>query len=210
MQIGILNFIKGFLLPSIVFPIGIIIIVILLILVFKKNQGVSKFRISSFTLLMYYYIHLMLVNIVGIPTITELNRIAGLGEPFFNPKLNLIPMVDGFSLSFILNIFLFMPFGFLCPMISVNYKKARNTLLLGLGLSLAIEVSQLFTLHRASDIDDLLTNILGTVIGYLCFRLFVKMKFIKSNYGMQGNGKDLSQHLPLIITVIAFVVGFCG
>ena len=82
----------------------------------------------------------MLVNIVGIPTLDEYKRLLQLGETFFNPNVNLIPFSDGFSLSFILNIFLFIPFGFLCPLISKSYERIRNTFLIGMGLSFVIYI----------------------------------------------------------------------
>ncbi|MRT18404.1 VanZ family protein, partial [Vitellibacter sp. q18] len=96
-----------------------------------------------------------------------------------NPNINLIPFSDGFSLSFILNILLFVPLGFLCPLISKTFERLRNTFLIGFGLSLFIETIQLFTLHRATDIDDLLTNVIGTIIGYFCFKLIAKLRIVK-------------------------------
>lgn len=68
---------------------------------------------------MYYYLCLLFTNIVGIPSIGEYVRLSQLGEAFFNPNINLIPLSDGFSLSFILNIILFIPLGFLCPIIII-------------------------------------------------------------------------------------------
>ncbi|WP_395970712.1 VanZ family protein [Clostridioides sp. ES-S-0054-01] len=111
-------------------------------------------------------------------------------------------------MSFLLNIFLFIPLGFLCPMISRIYERAQNAILLGTGLSLFIEIIQLFTLYRASNVNDLLTNVLGTIIGYLCFRLIVKLKIVKSNYNQDSKMNDLSQYLPFAIMAVTFVIEF--
>ena len=207
-QLGLFDAILDLLYIQPVFLLGIIIIGILLIVIFKKNSNIPKVKICVVSLIMYYYVCLLLVNIVGIPSLSEYIRLKRLGESFFNPKVNLIPFSDGFSLSFILNVFLFIPLGFLCPMISSKFERIHNTILTGFGLSMLVEISQLFTLHRATDIDDLITNILGTVIGYLCFRLAMGLGFIKSDSSQQFKEKDFFEYLPVIIIVVAFVVGF--
>lgn len=158
---------------------------------------------------MYYYLCLTFKNIVGIPNISELSRLSHLGEPFFNPNINLVSLSDGFSLSFILNIVLFVPIGFFSSIISGTYEQAKKVILLGLSLSIIIEISQLFTLYRATDINDLSTNILGTLIGYLCYRLVVKLKIVKSylkhSVSLENN---FTRFIPIMIMVLAFIITF--
>lgn len=122
--------------------------------------------------------------------------------------MNFLFFRDGLNLSFILNIFLFIPLGFLCPIISKSYEHVKNIILLGFGFSLFIEVAQLFTLYRVTDIDDLLTNVLGTIIGDLCFKLILKFQSFKSCSTQQTFKKDSLTYLPVMIAVIAFVLGF--
>lgn len=160
------------------------------------------------SLLIYYYLCVLFTHIVGIPTLSELIRVSQLGEAFFNPNLNLIPLSDGFSLSFILNIFLFIPLGFLCPIISRTFERAGNIFLIGFVLSILNEISQLFTLYRATDIYDLLTNLIGAMTGYLCFGLAAKRQFVKTYSNQQSEGKDNSAYLPVFIIMVAFVLGF--
>lgn len=170
------------------------------------NATISKLRTTFFSLTMYSYLLLVFANIVGMPNLSELKRCYLLGEPFFYPNLNLIPLADGITFGFLANILLFVPFGFFCPMLSKHYENAKSTILLGFGLSLFIECSQLFTLYRATDIDDLLTNTCGTAIGYLFFRLLVKLKIIKPK--ANASKKDLSRYLPFFIIAIAFFTNF--
>lgn len=190
-----------------IFLIGLFIVAIALVIVLKKNSALSKMKIVLSSLLTYYYLCIVVNNVVGTPTIGEFIRLSKLGEPIFNPNINLVPCSDGMSFSFILNIFLFMPLGFLCPMISKKFESIKNTVLMGFGLSLCIEISQLFTLHRATDIDDLLTNVIGTVAGYYCYRLLVKLKFVSPGSGQPYGKKDSSNYLPVIIVVTAMVLG---
>lgn len=210
-QISLFESITGMLLLKPIFLLGIVIICILLAVLFKKNNSLPKMKISIASLILYYYLCLLLTNIVGIPTMNEFIRLSQLGESLFHPKVNFLPFSDGFSLSFILNIFLFIPLGFLCPIISKTYERAKNIILLGFGLSLSVEVTQLFTLYRVTDINDLLTNVLGTVIGYLCFQVILKFRSARSQeaYPCQQSARKHSlAYLPVMIIGIAFVLGF--
>lgn len=76
-------------------------------------------------------------------------------------------------IHFLLNVSLFLPFGLLFPFI---YKKATlaKVTLIGLSLSLVVEIAQIFINGRDCDIDDLLCNVLGTVVGYLLYALMKK------------------------------------
>lgn len=207
-ELGLVDTIKGLLLVHPIFLLGIAIILITMIIIFKKDRTTSKIKTSILSLILYYYLCLVLGNIVGIPTLNEFRRLTRLGESFFNPNINLIPFSDGFSLSFILNIFLFIPLGFLCPFISKTFERAKNTLLIGLGLSLFIEFIQLFTLYRATDINDLLTNIMGTIIGYFCFKVVSKLSKGKQHSISDSKKKDYTKYIPTIIIITAFVLGF--
>lgn len=68
------------------------------------------------------------------------------------------------------NVLLFIPYGFLC---SWNFDWAKSLwkcTLFGAAVSLGIESLQLMTGRGFFQIDDILTNILGTVIGCLLFQ----------------------------------------
>ena len=172
------------------------------------EQIIKTEKTSILSLMLYYYLCMMLVNIVGIPTLNEFIRMSQLGEPFFKPNINLIPFSDGLSFSFVANIFLFIPLGFLCPLISSAYLRVKNVFFIGLGLSLFIEIVQLFTLYRATDINDLLTNVIGTLIGYCCFRFVQKIRGRKPHSPSRSAKKGHTAYLPVIIMIIAFGVGF--
>lgn len=208
-QLGLLESIMDLLAIDPIFLFGIVLIAVPLILICKKESSINKAKITFLSLIMYYYLCVMLGHIVGIPTLKEYIRLSYLGETFFNPKLNLIPLSDGFSLSFILNIFLFIPLGFLCPFISKSYTKMKNTILIGIGFSLFIEIAQLFTLHRATDINDLLTNVIGTCIGYLCSKwILTKREGSEAYSGIKPKGKDYTVYIPISIIAVTSILGF--
>lgn len=191
-----------------IFLLGIIIIGVSLVSLFRRNHNISKIKTTTASLILYYYLCILLINIIGMPTLNDLIRLSQSGYSIFNPNLHLIPFSDGISLSFILNIFLFVPFGFLCPLICRKYERARNTILIGFGLSLFVEISQLFTLARATDIDDLLTNVMGTILGYLIFKLIAKLGIIKQHSTLQYEEKDYTKYLLIIIIASTIILGF--
>ena len=72
------------------------------------------------------------------------------------------------------NIFLFIPIGYLLPRL---WPGLRNFFLFLLTCVLAItlvELLQLVTLLGSLDIDDLILNLFGMLLGYLCFIIFKK------------------------------------
>ena len=76
-------------------------------------------------------------------------------------------------LNIILNILLFIPFGYLLPSL---FPRLRwwQVVLLGLAFSLCIELLQLITKLGYADVDDLINNTLGDAIGWLCYKLILK------------------------------------
>lgn len=68
------------------------------------------------------------------------------------------------------NIAMFIPFGLLFPLTFPKRSSFLSVLLTGAGLSCSIEIIQWFMENRWSDIDDLILNTFGTVLGYGIFR----------------------------------------
>lgn len=75
-------------------------------------------------------------------------------------------------LNLVGNIVAFVPFGFLLPMISPKERRAGMIFLLALELSLMIEVVQLFSHVGSFDVDDLILNTAGGLLGYGAYRAF--------------------------------------
>jgi len=108
-----------------------------------------------------------------ISIIRDINEvgIAYSGDTLFMIKL-IVRNVGG-------NIVMFMPLGFLVPVIREYCKRFKNILMIGLIVSLGIETLQFvenllrISLGRIIDIDDVICNVLGTILGYLIYRLLI-------------------------------------
>lgn len=81
--------------------------------------------------------------------------------------LNLVPLSfegPGAVVDAVLNVGVFMPLGLLLAAAAIRFPVA---LLIGLMLSVTIELSQFVVqVGRTSDINDLITNTTGTVLGW--------------------------------------------
>ena len=99
------------------------------------------------------------------------------------PRVNLIPFVNLFDyptvgealLNVLGNAIMFVPLGIVFPFVYKGLDTWKMAVLTGFCCSLCIELVQLF-LDRVSDVDDLILNTLGYVIGYLIYRLFTSRK----------------------------------
>lgn len=104
------------------------------------------------------------------------------------------------SVGYIQNILLFIPFGMLCPLFT---KKSYGIVYIFTGFlfSLLIECSQLLN-NRSSDVDDLIMNTSGAIIGYIIYK-FILEKFIG-----KGKIKCISALEPFIYLLIMFAGRF--
>lgn len=93
--------------------------------------------------------------------------------PFIFSKNALNSLVD-----FLLNIIIFIPFGILFPTLTKKRTFFRF-LLVAFLISLTFELFQLITLWGHFDVDDLISNSLGFIVGYL-FYLFILKDMKKS------------------------------
>lgn len=77
------------------------------------------------------------------------------------------------------NVIGFMPFGFLMPLLSRKFLNLKVIILATFCLSLAFELIQLIFRFGSFDVDDLILNTFGGVLGYLF--IFLILKFIFNN-----------------------------
>lgn len=104
-------------------------------------------------------------------------------EPFrvLTETYNAIKYLDlwqPFLINFVGNIVMFIPIGFLLPLLWKKFDRAWRTVGIGFLLSLIIEILQLPQM-RSSDVDDLWLNTLGACIGYVLYK-FLPINFKKS------------------------------
>lgn len=133
-----------------------------------------KLRLHSWKRTMVYMVFGLyltaLLALVGFPSVTSLK---------IDVAVNIVPFVDMASdgIHACLNILLFVPFGFFLPIVWDTFRTIKNIALMGLLTTLFIELSQIFT-FRTTDVNDIITNTLGTIVGYVIAR-WITNKFTK-------------------------------
>ena len=94
-------------------------------------------------------------------------------------RINWIPFVNLFDypemrdilINVIGNTTMFIPLGIVWPSVFKRLDTHWKVITAGIGVSLCIEILQLPFFSRVSDIDDLLLNSFGFIIGYLMYLL---------------------------------------
>ncbi|MBV7389588.1 VanZ family protein [Enterococcus alishanensis] len=112
-----------------------------------------------------FYLYLV-INITGVGTLWD---ILSYPEIIRIDEISLVPFQASSLMTNILNAFMFMPLGFLLPLIWKKYRQWFTSTSLAFGFSLMIELLQLFN-RRVTDINDLMMNTLGAFLGFLMWR----------------------------------------
>lgn len=131
--------------------------------------------------------------LIGVFTVTG---IKDLGP--FDPRLALVPFVDMVCgpVDTALNVVLFVPLGFFVPLLYGRFRRIDRTAAAGALLSLTVEVVQLFGMG-ATDINDLLTNTAGTLLGYGLFALLARCSGRTGLRAFRAAGADTAELLLL-------------
>lgn len=115
--------------------------------------------------------------VVGLPSMIYIR---------LEPHINIVPFFDMIAdyKNAILNVILFVPLGIMLPVLWEEFRNMRNTVLFGFGMTLIIEILQIFT-FRTTDINDIITNVIGTMFGYFIANVIIK----KCSVIIMKNGK---------------------
>jgi len=124
---------------------------------------------NHFKSVLYYLLSVYFAGVYSVAGLPDLCYIR------FFPNINLHLFAYMFSDldTTLLNILLFLPLGFMLPVLWTHFKSGPATVCAGLITSCIIEFFQVFT-FRASDINDLFTNTAGTLIGWICAKIAAK------------------------------------
>ena len=171
----------------------VLIVYIIIRLFYLKGQKKSKIKWVREILLAVFIAYTAAMFIL-----LFLNHMAGLSlftdKGFFNPierirdniGVNFIPFksiyeIYMFSVSptvvirnILGNIVLFIPISFLMGILWEKWGKMKNMLLFSLLVPCGIEFIQLF-IGRAVDVDDVILNFVGLMIGFLVSKLVCKI-----------------------------------
>lgn len=114
-------------------------------------------------------------------------------------SFNLIPFLGNSFIPVVLNFLLFLPYGFLLPLVFCSCKwNWKKILCIGAITSFFIEVLQMFG-GRYAEIDDFLMNTLGTFSGYIFYRCLWNLR--------ENRKKAICMILSLAVVLIICFAG---
>lgn len=125
---------------------------------------------------------LLLCYLGGLAAVTLMNRMeSGMGTGIqLRPFLAFREAWNAFTLQVwlnpLLNIAMFLPLGVLLPLAVKRFQRWYWMLAAGAGISLVIEGLQHFLSRGQADVDDLICNTLGAMLGYCLVMLFLSLK----------------------------------
>lgn len=172
--------------------------------IFKGKKKITKGMIIWFIIIICYFVVVIGATMLSRPNLYENTKIQPL---FYSYK----EAWNNFQVSewrnIILNIFLFVPLGFLLPLGIKRLRIWWKIYLAGVLLTLGIETLQFFLKRGIFDLDDMFNNTIGTMIGYGCFAVIMliisiikeKQKYLKRTIILQ---------LPLFVVLVFFAVIF--
>lgn len=186
-----------------IIPAAVILIPVLLIAQHALFDSMSKGR-KVLIILFGLYLSAAF-TVVGIPSATQIR---------LDLTFNLIPIIDiinepgAYIINTLLNILLFIPLGCLMPAIWDEYRSVKKMAVFGFGMSAVIEILQMFT-FRLTDIDDLIFNTLGAIVGYYIYILFLKFMSEKGKSELIAASEKTGNKFEQVITFTAvFLIMF--
>ena len=150
-----------------------------------KNKRIDWLREAQ--LLLVYICIVVVVRFTFCP----FGKVDGKIQPLLFDKdkilpfwLNLKPIIYLFDyptmgealLNLIGNTAMFVPLGIVWPAVFKKLNTHGKVIAAGFGVSLTIEILQLPFFDRATDVDDLLLNTLGFLVGYGIYLLVKKLR----------------------------------
>ena len=160
---------------------GLFIFITLAWIVIRAICGMKNKKLDwkyEAKLLTVYICLVVIARIVYFPMRLVEGRIANLVldvDKIFPLWINLIPIVhlfdvyDGWLINIIGNVTMFIPVGLVWPFCFKHLDTLGKTVLVAAGFPLFIEITQLPFYDRCSDVDDLLLNSTGILIGALIY-----------------------------------------
>lgn len=155
----------------------LICVFVLFLAIIKRQQQKASFAILCIILCVYFY---FVIKITQFPILAGELYAEDLGGHYWR-SINLVPFRGSLNLGSIQNIIMTMPLGFLIPLIRTKATSIKQIALVGICSGFILEALQLAQLlvntftFRVIDVNDVLFNFCGVLIGYFCLKVLRKI-----------------------------------
>ncbi|WPP41360.1 VanZ family protein [Paenibacillus hunanensis] len=173
-------------------------VISLLYMVYRKRGGKRRFSVVQFVaaylLMMWFGLVMML---------TTFSRGANF-EGWVNFRLfsGYLSAWNQWSLSefqlIIFNMMMFMPLGFLLPLLSMRMQRFTPVLVVSLSVTIGIELLQMLSGRGIFELDDIFHNTIGSVAGYLVMQAILS-SIAKRKLDFKSTGLALCIPMAFVI-----------
>ena len=188
--------------------IGISIVIVLALVVYKfllkGKKKIKPLRIFGWLLLGSYIVIVLGATLLARSEAWEAGSILPL---FYSYRDAWVNFSAAAWRNIILNVCMFVPLGLLLPMMIKSFRSFWKTYLVGFLFTLCIEGIQLLGRRGIFELDDILHNTVGMMIGYGIYAVAAAaiQKYRKEKVSLRN---VLLLQLPLVVCVISFSVIF--
>lgn len=161
---------------TVIIPLFLTVAVVLPFLLMTRVIRPSSSQLIALLVFIVYGFAVIDVTLFPLRVVPEAMR----RDALIPSSINLTPLAHIGEASFVLNIIMMIPLGFLLPIILPKLASLRAVTVAGFLASASIEGMQLFSLltfgnRRIVDVDDLIANTGGAMIGYGLWFLLIGM-----------------------------------
>jgi len=155
-----------------------IFLLVLLYLVVGAWWNIRRLNLGQYFIIITFIIYLLcVIQLVFFPIEVNIGKYANL-TPWYK-TINFIPILTIDVKTFFLNILMLIPFGMYLPLLNRKFETLKAVAYHGLFLSLFFEIFQMmnrmvFGNGRNTDINDLIANTVGAILGYMVIKALIK------------------------------------
>lgn len=164
---------------------------IIISLYLQKKLSVKHYRITILIILAFFAFFLIWVTLLSRNKAEETTIRLAIRSPLvidYAPDGRVATVkLDKYYVQTVKNVLLFIPFGYLFTSLFQN-KKGILIVLSGGIISLFIEILQLVSRRGWFDLDDIFSNILGTIIGLGICKVFLRLHLSSSTEDRNDKG----------------------
>lgn len=175
----------------------------------KKNT--SYLHVICYAIFIIYLLFLMKIVLFKYTGLVDVVEGISTGNLNGFRSINLIPLSSiiefakiilegnftrGFN-NIIGNIFVFAPLGYFLPLLFNKCKRINTVILVGFIISFLFEACQYLLYLGSADIDDIILNLIGTVIGFAFYQIIIRL--VKEK-------ETIKYTVTILFSIIGFVV----
>ena len=131
----------------------------------RKKSTLTHY-VWTYTMMLYIW---LVFSVTGIGSIWDVIAKGGWAATVQQANISWVPFQSEGIFTYCMNVIMLMPLGFLLPYIWKNFRNPFKVAFTGFLLSVFIEFAQVPT-NRLVDVDDVMMNTLGTMLGYLVWK----------------------------------------